>query len=270
MIEKTGTAVTSEAAAKYSAVTQGNQDSEIGQELKSIFITLEKCIQLREEYLKVSGQLPGMNPKDLDEWEIYPFPPQPCYPENSQKESVYSLTEEFDFSLCRIDEKHEFVYKMEEGVFHVYKDEKDCHLSKNSLVHFPSIKKYYTDMDYILSICAEGPTKSFAFRRLRYLESKFNMYILLNEYQEMADSKRVPHRDFYNVRKVDTHIHHSSCMNQKHLLRFIKHKLRKTPGDLVIYRDEHYLTLAQVFESLKLTAYDLSIDTLDMHVCFSL
>jgi AMP deaminase len=55
------------------------------------------------------------------------------------------------------------------------------------------------------------------------------MYMLLNEYQEIADSKKVPHRDFYNVRKVDTHIHHSSCMNQKHLLRFIKSRLKKDP-----------------------------------------
>lgn len=39
----------------------------------------------------------------------------------------------------------------------------------------------------------------------------------------------VPHRDFYNVRKVDTHIHHSASMNQKHLLRFIKSKLKKNP-----------------------------------------
>jgi AMP deaminase len=36
--------------------------------------------------------------------------------------------------------------------------------------------------------------------------------------------------------------------------------------DVVIYRDNKYLTLQQVFESLNLTAYDLSIDTLDMHV----
>lgn len=32
--------------------------------------------------------------------------------------------------------------------------------------------------------------------------------------------------DFYNLRKVDTHVHHSSSMNQKHLLRFIKHKMK--------------------------------------------
>lgn len=35
--------------------------------------------------------------------------------------------------------------------------------------------------------------------------------------------------------------------------------------DVVIFRDGAELTLAQVFQSLNLTAYDLSIDTLDMH-----
>ena len=35
--------------------------------------------------------------------------------------------------------------------------------------------------------------------------------------------------------------------------------------DEVIIRDGKTLTLAQVFESLHLSAYDLSIDTLDMH-----
>ncbi|KAH8060825.1 adenosine-phosphate deaminase [Aureococcus anophagefferens] len=54
-------------------------------------------------------------------------------------------------------------------------------------------------------------------------------------------------------------------MNQKHLLRFIKSKLRKHGNEIVTNRDGHLLTLADVFKSLKLTAYDLSIDTLDMH-----
>lgn len=35
--------------------------------------------------------------------------------------------------------------------------------------------------------------------------------------------------------------------------------------DVVIFRDGAELTLEQVFDSLKLSAYDLSIDTLDMH-----
>ena len=32
--------------------------------------------------------------------------------------------------------------------------------------------------------------------------------------------------------QVDTHIHHSACMHQKHLLRFIKSKLRKEPDEV--------------------------------------
>lgn len=37
--------------------------------------------------------------------------------------------------------------------------------------------------------------------------------------------------------------------------------------EVVLYRDGKHLTLAEVFASINLTAYDLSIDTLDMHVC---
>ncbi|ORX35953.1 hypothetical protein BD324DRAFT_512747 [Kockovaella imperatae] len=136
---------------------------------------------------------------------------------------------------------------------------------KQRVSRVPSLKEYFTDLDYLLGVCCDGPAKSFAFRRLKYLASKWSMYCLLNEYQELADMKAVPHRDFYNVRKVDTHIHHSASMNQKHLLRFIKSKLKKAPNEIVIHRDDKDLTLKQVFESLKLTAYDLSIDTLDMH-----
>lgn len=55
-------------------------------------------------------------------------------------------------------------------------------------------------------------------------------------------------------------------MNQKHLLRFIKKKLKQAPEETVIYRDDKYLTLAEVFESLNLTSYTLSVDTLDVHV----
>jgi hypothetical protein len=54
---------------------------------------------------------------------------------------------------------------------------------------------------------------------------------------------------------VDTHVHHSACMHQKHLLRFIKSKLRKEPDEVVIFRDGKYLTLREVFESLNMTGY---------------
>jgi AMP deaminase len=60
-------------------------------------------------------------------------------------------------------------------------------------------------------------------------------------------------------------VHHSACMHQKHLLRFIKSKLKREKDEIVIFRDGKFLTLIEVFESLNLTAYDLNVDTLDMH-----
>ena len=110
-----------------------------------------------------------------------------------------------------------------------------------------------------------GPTTSYSYKQLELLSAKFQLHGLLNGNRELEAQKSVPHRDFYNVRKVDTHVHHSACMVQKHLLRFIKSKLRKEADEVVVFRDGKFLTLGEVFKSLHLTAYDLSIDTLDMH-----
>jgi hypothetical protein len=55
--------------------------------------------------------------------------------------------------------------------------------------NIPDIREYFLDLEYVLGVIADGPTKSFAFRRLRYLSSKFTMYTLLNEFQELADMK---------------------------------------------------------------------------------
>ncbi|KAJ8600182.1 hypothetical protein CTAYLR_001957 [Chrysophaeum taylorii] len=120
----------------------------------------------------------------------------------------------------------------------------------------------FTELEAIVNA---GPVKSLSYARLAVLEELFNLHVLLNGQRELSMQKKVPHRDFYNIRKVDTHVHHSACMNQKHLLRFIKAKLRKRGQEVVTMRDGVELTLEGVFKSLRLTAYDLSIDTLDMH-----
>ena len=74
---------------------------------------------------------------------------------------------------------------------------------------------------YIYSLCS-----------LLWICQKFNLHLMVNADRELLAQKAAPHRDFYNVRKVDTHVHHSACMNQKHLLRFIKSKLRKEPDEV--------------------------------------
>ena len=65
--------------------------------------------------------------------------------------------------------------------------------------------------------------------------------------------------------KVDTHVHASSCMNQKHLLRFIKKKIKNSSDDVVIDSNGVRLTLQQLFDEMHLKAYDLNVDTLDVH-----
>ena len=64
---------------------------------------------------------------------------------------------------------------------------------------------------------------------------------------------------------MDTHIHASSCMNQKHLLRFIKKKIKNFPEESVAERGGKRVTLSDVFHDLDLRAYDLNVDNLDVH-----
>lgn len=160
----------------------------------------------------------------------------------------------------------EWVYSIgDDGVISVFEN-KTTQKNGWPIWEVPSLKEYYTDADFIsTSILSSGPSRTLAFRRLKHLEAQFGLYQLLHESKENQEQKKAPHRDFYNVRKVDTHIHHSAAMNCKHLLRFIKSKLKSSPNDVVIYRNEKYLTLDEVFQSLNLTAYDLNIDKLDMH-----
>ncbi|KAM0046913.1 putative AMP deaminase [Helianthus debilis subsp. tardiflorus] len=157
--------------------------------------------------------------------------------------------------------KSNHYFQMEDGVVHVYAH-KD---SKEKLFPVADATKFFTDLHHILKIIAAGNTRTVCHHRLGLLEQKFNLHLMLNADKEFLAQKSAPHRDFYNVRKVDTHVHHSACMNQKHLLRFIKSKLRKEPDEVVIFRDGTYLTLKEVFESLDLTGYDLNVDLLDVH-----
>ncbi|KAF5382650.1 hypothetical protein D9615_002707 [Tricholomella constricta] len=270
-------------------------ESLINSEYASLFQSFQKCLNLRDKYMCRSLQRLGDNPKDYDghqpsidkdmgetsseaptrqfePWKIYPRPPPPHWHWKDKNKVVSSdgtvEPDEFQFGECHIPGAHPWTFRLDDkGVYQVYDDKRREPEAgeKKPAFDVPSIREYFVDLDFVLGVIADGPTKSFAFRRLKYLASKFTMYTLLNEFQELADMKSVPHRDFYNVRKVDTHVHHSSCMNQKHLLRFIKSKMKRSPNDVVIFRDGAQLTLEQVFQSLKLTAYDLSIDTLDMH-----
>ena len=117
----------------------------------------------------------------------------------------------------------------------------------------------------VRQVVHSGPVRSHSFKRLALLEAKFNIHKLLNGDKELAEQKEVAFRDLSTCRKVDTHVHHSSCMTQQHLLRFIRRKLGEAPDDIVSYHNGTPITLREAFAGLQLTLEGLSLDTLDMH-----
>lgn len=141
-----------------------------------------------------------------------------------------------------------------------------------------SSTEFFTDMHHLLKVMSIGNVRSACHHRLRFLEEvvfsklclsimflsiilalvhnlylntiqKFRLYLLINADKEFLAQKSAPHRDFYNIRKVDTHVHHSACMNQKHLLRFIKSKLRKEPDEVYLRSTLIYLQFSLLLES---------------------
>ncbi|KAJ2746128.1 AMP deaminase [Coemansia sp. BCRC 34301] len=226
-------------------------------ELRRIGDALSRCMAMRNKYMQTSMQRESDNPRNRPEWQIYPAPPPPAWRNFDQP--VKEAAQDFDLDQCVIPDDDGCTFAMgDDGVYSVSE-------SGVPFTSAPSIREFYMDLDFVLDTISDGPVKTWAYRRLRYLDARWQLYVLLNEREETAQSKMVPHRDLYNVRKVDGHVHLASAMNQKHLLRFIKYKLKNEPDRPVIVRDGKTLTLRQVFESLNLTAYDLSIDTLDMH-----
>mmetsp|Transcript_33130 Transcript_33130/g.95239 ORF Transcript_33130/g.95239 Transcript_33130/m.95239 type:complete len:709 (+) Transcript_33130:3-2129(+) len=126
------------------------------------------------------------------------------------------------------------------------------------------VEEFYKDMADFYAIRTDGSVCTFCFQRLRLLQTKFELYMMANFDLEMQEQMSVSHRDFYNVRKVDTHIHHSAAMNAKHLLRFIKKKAKTCGSDVVLRRQGEPVTLDQLFRELGLTPYDLSLDHMNV------
>nr|XP_011463511.1 PREDICTED: AMP deaminase-like isoform X2 [Fragaria vesca subsp. vesca] len=209
----------------------------ISKEDEEVQRMIRDCLDLRKKYLYRENVVP---------WRV-------ARPDSSEKKS-----NPFHFEPVK---PSAHCFRMEDGVVHVYARENES----EELYPVASATTFFTDLHYLLKVVSIGNVRSVCHHRLRFLDEKYRVHHLLNEGEEFLAQKSAPHRDFYNIRKVDTHVHHSACMNQKHLLNFIKSKLKKEPDEVVIFRDGKYLTLKEVFKSLDLTGYDLNVDLLDVH-----
>ncbi|CAD6229898.1 GSCOCG00006629001-RA-CDS [Cotesia congregata] len=241
---------------------------------------LVQALYIREKYMINSNQtfpsitsrfLRNVDKKPLNSAELFQHEDRMAIADHP----VHAPASRGDPWDCEFPPAKNYKINPVNGVFNVYANEEDLANGKPLPYAYPDLGTFVRDMNLLCSMIADGPLKSFCYRRLSYLSSKFQLHVLLNELRELASQKAVPHRDFYNIRKVetykkiisvDTHIHAASCMNQKHLLRFIKKTLKNHADEVVTCsKSGEMMTLAQVFESMNLTTYDLSVDMLDVH-----
>ncbi|KAF6212286.1 hypothetical protein GE061_012808 [Apolygus lucorum] len=237
-------------------------------DLKRASKKLVEALCIREQYITMSNQTFSqmvtkfMRPATQNH--------VPCafkkVPEHDDITSIDAPPKTCDPWNCEFPEPSGYVIKIKAGVFQVYANEEKCEKNEPKQFPYPNLDKFIADMNELCNMVADGPLKSFSYKRLSYLLSKYQLHVLLNELRELASQKAVPHRDFYNIRKVDTHIHAASSMNQKHLLRFIKKTLKCHKDEVVTeLKNGTKMTLKEVFQSMNLTSYDLSVDTLDVH-----
>ncbi|VDL89029.1 unnamed protein product [Schistocephalus solidus] len=252
-------------------------------DLHEAALALLKAMELRKKYMNLSKQahasittrfmtmarLGSRDQLDPRNDRMYytaqtPMGDHPIHPPETEGDPFH-----VKYWPCAIPARLSFV----QGIAHLELAE-DSHSNgptgdRPLLPNFPtvSLQEFIQDDCLMRSFVGSGPLKSFCYRRLSFLSSKFSLHVLLNESRESLEQKQVPHRDFYNIRKVDTHVHAASCMNQKHLLRFIKKCFRTRSNELVCQdkKTGKPMTLKQLMDHLKLTVYDLNIDNLDVH-----
>ena len=109
-------------------------------------------------------------------------------------------------------------------------------------------KEFVTDCNRLAAICEMGPCRTLCWKRNHILEKKFHFHRLLNEKLEDSVAKRSG-ADFYNVTKVDNHVHINRMMTAPCLLEFIKHKLETEP-DTVVFKSLSVPAAPQIVPSL--------------------
>ena len=163
---------------------------------QSPYSNIQKILDMRHKYIRLSLQGPMDDPRDDSSWPVYPPMPEPSWKDDGQRRSTSAglddddteravrpgkkprkmgqdIGEDFDIEdLLPVPGESEMTYQLDEnGVFQVYETTKSAELDM-PIVAIPTLRDFYMDLDAILEISSDGPSKSFAFRRLQYLEGK--------------------------------------------------------------------------------------------------
>ncbi|XP_067915964.1 AMP deaminase 3-like [Heterodontus francisci] len=230
-------------------------------ELKPILQKLLTALEIREKYMHRSLQrfprntaqiLRSVNGQRWTEQEDVQ-PDFTCYPADmSQALSEEGIPADLPSRL-----------EMRNGILTLL----DCagNLYTPESLRYPDHSEYTEDLKTVLQIISNGPLKTYCNMRLKILNSKFHLHLLVNEKKEFVDLQAASHSDFYNVGKVDTHIHAAACMNQNMLLQFIRKTYKRDSERVVRENGGKKLTLRELFQCLNLNPDNMDIDALNVH-----
>uniref|UniRef100_A0A6Q2WWU6 AMP deaminase n=1 Tax=Esox lucius TaxID=8010 RepID=A0A6Q2WWU6_ESOLU len=225
--------------------------------------TLIKALFIREKYSRLAyHRFPRTVTQFLrlaenQTWKVEDEILPEMYPCPGEGEDPYSVKD--------IPEDLNYMLQLKDGIVNVYDNAEALEKKQPRSLPYPDLETFAIELSHVLAMIADGPTKTYCHRRLNFIASKFYLHEMLNEMDELKELKKVPHRDFYNVRKVDTHIHAAACMNQKHLLNFIQTTYKTEADRVVLEKNGQKLTLKQVFDNLAMDPYNLTVDSLDVH-----
>src|SRR5436309_2049611 len=130
--------------------------------------------------MELSLQRLGDNPKDHENYKIYPPPPLP----SSISEKIQSSPFAADYYAKHNNNNNNKSSQSPPSPVSPSSpsppsspssltSSPSSSPSSSHIYSVPSTKEYFMDLDFILNVISDGPTKTYAYRRLRYLESKW-------------------------------------------------------------------------------------------------
>lgn len=178
---------------------------------ESVLSNLKKCISLREKYINSSIQSPFENPQNIA--NCVSDPPKiaeedlsyyhkdhshPFFSNLADSDDIhcpknvgraYHLNS-YRLRSCFIPPSNDHSFELgDDGVFKVYNGPCLQDDAPSPIFFSPSIKEFFQDLEFLLAVIHDGPTKSLCFKRLKYLDASFGIYLLLNEMNEVQEQK---------------------------------------------------------------------------------
>ena len=193
--------------------------------LPQLFCSHQTFQPTADRHLRIARGRAAKTPTDDSSLDLdVPYHPPP---EDTHVESPY-----IDLKVDQLPKNWTHTWKMRHGIIDIRYGALLLSLISNSSVLFrdednnplryiirPDTHEFLDNHAQLLKSMSNGQLRTYCWRRLQFLSHKYNLHHLLNETLEIKEIKELPHRDFYNCRKVDNHIHAAAMMNQKHLLR---------------------------------------------------